>query len=163
MTKDEFRPLMLFLAKGCRTEFDRDQVSAWFAALSDLPAEAVAVGIARFVCEVGNWPNIATIRGFGHEALHGQTKPFSESLEETRQAIRRHGLYGRTEAQATLDERTWKTIKALGRLAEDLRLAMRSDRNSERSISRHLSGHQSARGLTTGPAGRHPAEAGWID
>ncbi|MDA1248806.1 MAG: hypothetical protein O2820_06230 [Planctomycetota bacterium] len=114
MTKDEFRPLLLFLAKGCRTEFDRDQISAWFAALSDLPAEAVAVGIARFVCEVGKWPDIANVRRFADEALHGESKPWSKALEETRQAIRQYGLYGRGEALAKLDERTRQTIEALG-------------------------------------------------
>ena len=114
MTKNEFRPLLLFLAKGCRTEFDRDQVATWFVGLSDLPAPAVAVGISRFVCEVGKWPDIASVRRFADEALHGQSKPWSKALEETRQAVRRHGLYGRGEALAMLDERTRQTLDALG-------------------------------------------------
>lgn len=114
MTKDEFRPLLLFLAKGCRTEFDRDQCAAWFAGLSDLSAEAATIGIARFVCEVGKWPDIATIRRFADEALNGASKPWNEALEEMRQAVRRYGLYDQTNGLAMLDERTRKTVKALG-------------------------------------------------
>lgn len=114
MTKTEFRPLLLFLAKGCRTEFDREQIAAWFAGLSDLPAEGVAAGIARFLCEVGKWPDIATVRRFAIEADHGEAKSWTKALEETRQAIRRHGIYGQKVALAKLDESTRKTIAALG-------------------------------------------------
>jgi hypothetical protein len=114
MTKDEFRPLLLFLAKGCRTEFDREQCAAWFAGLCDLPAEAVAAGIGRFVCEVGKWPDIAAIRRFATVAVHGESKPWDQALEETRQAVRRHGLYGQANAWSQFDDATRQTIRALG-------------------------------------------------
>lgn len=114
MTKAEFRPLLWFLANGCRTEFDRGQCAAWFAGLSDLPTEVVTVGIARFVCEVGQWPDIATVRRFANEARHGLSKSWTKALEETRQAIRRHGLYGQKEALAMFDERTRQTVNSLG-------------------------------------------------
>jgi hypothetical protein len=114
MTKDEFRPLLLVLAKGCRVEFDREQCSVWFAALCDLPVDDAASGIARFVCEIGKWPDIATVRRLAVESIHGQTKPWTQALEEIRQAVRRFGLYGQADAQRLLDARTWQTVKALG-------------------------------------------------
>ena len=114
MTKVEFRPLLLFLAKGCRTEFDREQCAAWFAALSDLSAQAVAAGMARFVCEFGKWPDIATVRRLAAESVHGLSKPWTQALEETRQAVRRFGMYRQADAKRTLDDRSWQVVQALG-------------------------------------------------
>lgn len=114
MTRNEFKPLLLFLAKGCRVEFDREQVAAWYASLCDLPADAVTVAMARFVCECGKWPDIATVRRFAVVALHGESRPWSEALEDARKAVRRFGTYGQADARRSLDASTWKAIQSLG-------------------------------------------------
>ncbi|NQV22851.1 MAG: hypothetical protein HQ518_00665 [Rhodopirellula sp.] len=114
MTRSEFKPLLLFLAKGCRVEFDREQVLAWYASLCDLPADAVTVAMARFVCQCGKWPDIATVRRFAVAALHGESKPWSEALEDARKAVRRFGAHGQADARKSLDDVTWKAIQAIG-------------------------------------------------
>ncbi len=114
MTRNEFKPLLLFIAKGCRVEFDREQVAAWYASLCDLPADSVAVAMARFVCEIGKWPDIATVRRFAVEALNGESRPWSEALEDARKAVRRFGAYRQADARKSLDDSTWKAIQSLG-------------------------------------------------
>lgn len=114
MTKNEFRPLLLYLAKGCCVEFDREQVAAWYASLSDLPADAVTVAMDRFVCEHGKWPNIAVVRRFAVAAMHGESRPWSEALEDARKAVRRFGAYGQADARKALDDSTWKAIRSIG-------------------------------------------------
>ncbi len=114
MTRDEFKVVIRALARGCRIKFEHEELEIWFALLCDLPADAAAVAVARFVCEVGKWPDIATIRRFADEAANGSAKPWSDALAEVRQAIRRHGFYGRDKALESLDDVTRETVKALG-------------------------------------------------
>lgn len=114
MTKDEFKTVLKHLAGGCRVEFEPHEVAAWYVSLRDLSAEATAIAVRRFVCEVGKFPDIATIRRFADEAANGSPKMWSDALAEVRQAVRQHGLYGREAALAMLDDASLETIKTLG-------------------------------------------------
>jgi len=114
MTKTEFRPLVAALAKGCRVEFDREQCLVWLDALCDLPAAAVELAVRRFLCEVGKWPDIATIRRFADEALHGAALPWEQAVSRVLEAVRRHGVYDAQAGLGMLDDRTRLAVKALG-------------------------------------------------
>ena len=96
--------------------------------------------MARFLDEVGNWPDIVTIRRFADEAANGSAKLWSDALADVRQAIRWHGSYGREAALASLDDVTRETVKALGGWAKVCELADRQCGGFQRSVTRGVLG-----------------------
>lgn len=110
----EFAKVIEVLQHGLNKKFPPDQIKVWFECLKDLPAEALRKAIIRYLMQGDDWPTIAKIRQMATDAIHGTAPSAGDKFDEMMDAVRKYGIYKRTEACEALSADVWRTVKALG-------------------------------------------------
>lgn len=114
MTREEFAKVVAVLAEGCDMKFTKAKADVWFSMLRDLPYEAAATGVTRFLMQDGEFPSIAKIRRFAVESMYGHAVPQGVAFGHLLDAIRRYGCYDEDRGMASLDQITRLAVRGLG-------------------------------------------------
>jgi len=114
MDRPEFARLMAGLASTTHKTYDAPEIEFWFAALSDVPDEALRQAFFRCAATGDDWPSVAKLRALADEQSHGQHLTAGEAFARLRAAVRRYGSYQPEEGMASLDEVTRRALSACG-------------------------------------------------
>lgn len=117
MNKKEFA----IFASALRTYYPKENIlpndqalELWYKQLSDIPYNVAEVTLNKWVA-TNKWsPSIADIRQQAAELTQGEAKEWGEAWQETIKAINNYGSYRESEALASMDAVTAKTVKMLG-------------------------------------------------
>jgi hypothetical protein len=91
----------------------QEAIELWYNELKDLSFEVCALAVRRYAQTQKFPPTIADIREQAVIVSLPDTD-WGEAWKNVTRAIGKHGLYGRTEAYAELDEDTLEVVKAIG-------------------------------------------------
>lgn len=128
MTKNEFKAAFAPLTECCVEEVDEKLAACYYAALEDLPAEALQAAVMRHLCESETrWlPSIGRLRQYAAEAMHGREMTWAEAWDKITSLIdlrykARHcpkQLDAYRAAKSKLPETVFRFIDSYGGLAD---------------------------------------------
>lgn len=117
MDKREFS----IFAAAMKTYFPREgllpndrAMELWFRQLQDIPYPIAEAALNKWVATQKWSPSIAEIRETAAEISSGQLMDWGEAWERAIGAVRRYGYYRQSEALASLDDLTRRTVQRLG-------------------------------------------------
>lgn len=92
---------------------DRNAVAIWYELLKDIPYEHASVAVQRYA-STNTWPPTpADIRKQVVD-IQDDSTDWGAAWQTVIRAIGRYGMYGESEAIASMDDMTRKTIRRLG-------------------------------------------------
>lgn len=117
MTRDDFKVLV----KGLKAVYaqptfipDQDAFNMWFALLGDLPYDACAMAIKKYMLTNKFPPTVAEIREMVSGIVNGDPLTWGESWERALAAVRKYGSYNKMDALNSLDSLTRKCVESIG-------------------------------------------------
>ncbi len=116
MTRDEFTPVVAYLAAAVGKPVGREQAEVYFDLLADLPAPLVWLAVKRAVAEsrYPTVPPVGVIRAAAAEAAGADAPTWPEAWALVCREVRRHGLGRQAEALAALPPPARRAAEAVG-------------------------------------------------
>lgn len=97
---------------------DEDTVKFWYLALRDIPYEALALAVEKWIATEKFPPTPAELRQFSSEVVEGNVPDWSSGWEEVMSALSKYGSWDIKGATESFSELTRETVKRLGGFKE---------------------------------------------
>lgn len=147
MDKREFS----IFAAAMKTYFPREgllpndkAMELWFRQLQDIPYPIAEAALNKWVATQKWSPSIAEIRETAAAISSGELMDWGEAWESAIGAVRRYGYYRQSEALASLDDLTRRTVQRLGYTELCMSENITADRANFRMIYEQLANRKKA-------------------